>query len=120
GVAVAEQCKRLGVHINFAPAVDINSNPKNPVIGFRAFGSDKELVSRLGIAYMQALQSNGVMACAKHFPGHGDVTVDSHHDLPQIDKDATALKALELYPFQQLFDRGVQSVMIAHLNLPQL
>lgn len=120
GVAVAEQCKRLGVHINFAPAVDINSNPKNPVIGFRAFGSDKELVSRLGIAYMQALQSNGVMACAKHFPGHGDVTVDSHHDLPQIDKDAAALKALELYPFQQLFDRGVQSVMIAHLNLPQL
>lgn len=120
GAAIAEQCKRLGVHINFAPAVDINNNPKNPVIGFRSFGSEKELVSRLGIAYTQSLQNNGVMACAKHFPGHGDVTVDSHHDLPQIDKDAAALKILELYPFQQLIDTGVQAVMIAHLNLPGL
>lgn len=120
GTAIAEQCKRLGVHINFAPAVDINNNPKNPVIGFRSFGSDRDLVSRLGISYTMALQNNGIMACAKHFPGHGDVTVDSHHDLPQIDKDAAALNELELYPFRQLISNGVQSIMIAHLNLPRL
>lgn len=120
GTVVAMQCRRLGVHINFAPSVDVNNNPKNPVIGFRSFGSDKDLVSRLGLAYTKALQNNGIMACAKHFPGHGDVSVDSHHDLPVINKSKTALKTLELYPFQHLIDSGVQSVMIAHLNLPQI
>jgi beta-N-acetylhexosaminidase len=118
GTAVAAQCKRLGVHINFAPTIDVNNNPKNPVIGFRSFGSNKALVSKMGIAYAKALQNNGVMACAKHFPGHGDVTVDSHKDLPIINKNKATLQALELYPFQQLIDNGVQSIMIAHLNLP--
>lgn len=120
GTVIAEQCKRLGVHINFAPSIDINNNPKNPVIGFRSFGSDKALVAQLGNAYMKGLQNNGIMASAKHFPGHGDVHIDSHEDLPAIDKNMATLKDVELYPFQQLIKNGVQSVMVAHLNLPQL
>lgn len=118
--AIAAQCQRLGVHINFAPDIDINNNPKNPVINFRSFGEDKARVSRLGIAYMQGLQKNGVMACAKHFPGHGDVSVDSHEDLPVITKSAAALNNLELQPFRALIAAGVQSIMIAHLSVPAL
>jgi len=120
GAAVAAQCRRLGVHIDFAPVVDINNNPKNPVINFRSFGDDREWVSRLGIAYMRGLQDNGVMACAKHFPGHGDVSVDSHVDLPLIKKTRAQLQDMEFYPFRQLIAAGVQSVMIAHLNVPAL
>lgn len=118
--AVADQCLRLGVHIDFAPVVDVNNNPKNPVINFRSFGEDKEWVSRLGIAYMKGLQDKGVMACAKHFPGHGDVAVDSHVDLPVISKNREQLDTLEFYPFRQLIAAGVQSVMIAHLSVPAL
>jgi beta-glucosidase-like glycosyl hydrolase len=118
--AVADQCKRLGVHVDFAPVVDVNNNPKNPVINFRSFGEDRELVARMGIAYMRGLQDKGVMACAKHFPGHGDVAVDSHLDLPLIKKSKAELTALELYPFQQLIKAGVQSIMIAHLSVPSL
>lgn len=118
--AVADQCLRLGVHIDFAPVVDVNNNPKNPVINFRSFGEDKEWVSRLGIAYMKGLQDKGIMACAKHFPGHGDVAVDSHVDLPVISKSREQLDTLELYPFRQLIAAGVQSVMIAHLSVPAL
>ena len=81
GIAVGEQCKRIGIHVNYAPVVDINNNPNNPVIGFRSFGEDKNKVAKLGIAYMQGMQDAGIMACAKHFPGHGDVDVDSHLDL---------------------------------------
>ena len=80
GVAVGEQCKRIGVHVNYAPVVDVNNNPDNPVIGFRSFGEDRNKVSRMGIAYMKGMQDAGIMACAKHFPGHGDVAVDSHYD----------------------------------------
>jgi beta-N-acetylhexosaminidase len=120
GNAVAEQCKRLGVHIDFAPVVDVNNNPKNPVINFRSFGDDKELVARMGLAYMRGLQDRGVMACAKHFPGHGDVGVDSHLDLPVIKKSKAELSNLEFYPFQQLIKGGVQSIMIAHLSVPAL
>jgi len=120
GVAIAEQCKLMGVHINFAPTIDINNNPKNPVINFRSFGDVKEKVAEYGIIYMNALQDNGIMACAKHFPGHGDVTIDSHLDLPIINKSKAELLQTELYPFQQLIDKGVQSVMIAHLNIPAL
>lgn len=120
GAAVAAQCKRLGVHVNFAPVVDVNNNPKNPVISFRSFGDNKEWVSKLGIAYMHGLQSNGVMACAKHFPGHGDVAVDSHLDLPIIKKTKQQLEETEFYPFKQLINAGVQSIMIAHLNIPAL
>lgn len=120
GNAVAEQCKRLGVHVDFAPVVDVNNNPKNPVINFRSFGDDKELVARMGLAYMRGLQDRGIMACAKHFPGHGDVGVDSHLDLPVIKKSKAELSSVELYPFQQLIKGGVQSIMIAHLSVPAL
>jgi len=120
GQAIAAQCKRLGVHVNFAPVVDVNNNPANPVINFRSFGEHKERVAQMGIAYMRGLQDNGIMACAKHFPGHGDVATDSHLDLPVINKSLAALKATELYPFQKLSDAGVQSMMIAHLSVPAL
>lgn len=120
GNAVADQCRRLGVHVDFAPVIDINNNPKNPVINFRSFGEDKEWVTRLGIAYMKGLQDKGVMACAKHFPGHGDVATDSHLDLPVIRKSRAQLNELELYPFRRLIEAGVQSIMIAHLSIPAL
>ena len=120
GQAIATQCKRLGVHVNFAPVVDVNNNPANPVINFRSFGENKVLVAQMGIAYMRGLQDNGIMACAKHFPGHGDVATDSHLDLPVIKKSLTDLKATEFYPFQKLSDAGVQSMMIAHLSVPAL
>lgn len=120
GEAVAAQCKRLGVHIDFAPVVDVNNNPKNPIINARSFGEDKEMVAKLGIAYMRGLQDNGVMACAKHFPGHGDTETDSHKDLPTINKTIQQLEALELYPFRRMIDAGVQSIMVAHLDIPAL
>ena len=118
--AVAGQCKRLGVHIDFAPDVDVNNNPANPVINSRSFGEDKTWVAKLGVAYMQGLQQNGVIACAKHFPGHGDTNVDSHKDLPLITKSVDDLDTLELYPFRKLIDAGVKSIMVAHLEVPAL
>lgn len=120
GVAVADQCKRMGVHINFAPVVDVNNNPNNPIINARSFGENKEWVAKMGIAYMRGMQDNGVIACAKHFPGHGDTETDSHHDLPAINKTIQQLEALELYPFRRLMDAGVKSVMVAHLNVPAM
>jgi beta-glucosidase-like glycosyl hydrolase len=120
GLAVGEQCKRIGVHVNYAPVVDINNNPNNPVIGFRSFGEDKDKVSAFGIAYMKGMQDAGIMACAKHFPGHGDVDVDSHLDLPVINKTMGQLDSLELVPFKAIFDAGVGSVMIAHLYIPAI
>jgi beta-N-acetylhexosaminidase len=120
GQTIAAQCKRLGVHVNFAPVVDVNNNPANPVINARSFGEDKKRVTRLAIAYMRGMQDAGVMACAKHFPGHGDVSVDSHLDLPVINKSRAALDTLELYPFRELVRAGVQSVMVAHLAVPVL
>jgi len=120
GALVAAQCKRLGVHIDFAPDVDVNNNPKNPVINFRSFGQDKDWVAQLGIAYMKGLQDNGVMACAKHFPGHGDVSVDSHKDLPVVDKSLEEIKDVELYPFRKMVAAGVKSIMVAHLQVPAM
>lgn len=120
GQYIAAQCKLLGVHINFAPDIDINNNPNNPVINFRSFGEDKKMVSHLGIAYMRGLQDNNVLACAKHFPGHGDVDIDSHFDLPIIHKTKAEMDTMELYPFQQLSDSGVASMMVAHLSIPAL
>ncbi|MBA2500734.1 MAG: serine hydrolase [Chitinophagaceae bacterium] len=120
GVAVGEQCKRLGIHVNYAPVVDINNNPNNPVIGYRSFGEDKFKVADLGVAYMKGMQDAGIMACAKHFPGHGDVDVDSHYDLPIINKSLAQLDTAELYPFKKLFEAGVGSVMIAHLYIPAI
>ena len=120
GLAVGEQCKRLGVHVNYAPVVDINNNPNNPVIGYRSFGEDKQKVSDYGVAYMKGMQDAGIMACAKHFPGHGDVDVDSHFDLPVINKNRAQLDSMELVPFRAIFDAGVGSVMIAHLYIPAI
>ncbi|MEI8278517.1 MAG: glycoside hydrolase family 3 N-terminal domain-containing protein [Bacteroidota bacterium] len=120
GTAIAYQCKRLGVHIDFAPVVDVNNNPNNPVISFRSFGEDKTRVSRFSIAYMHGLQGNGVMACAKHFPGHGDTDVDSHKDLPVISKTLAQLDTLELYPFRAMIRAGVKGMMVAHLEVPAL
>src|SRR4029079_10225070 len=116
GKAVGEQCKRIGVQVNYAPVVDVNNNPNNPVIGYRSFGEDKYKVSKLGVAYMKGMQDAGIMACAKHFPGHGDVDVDSHFDLPVINKTAAQLDSVELVPFKALIKAGVGSVMIAHLS----
>lgn len=120
GQVVAAQCKRLGLHVNYAPVVDVNNNPNNPVINDRSFGEDKYKVANFGIQYMKGMQDNGVMACAKHFPGHGDVTADSHYDLPVINKSMAQLDSLELYPFKKIFEAGVASVMMAHLYIPAI
>ncbi len=120
GRAIAEQCKRIGIHVNYAPVVDINNNPNNPVIGVRSFGEDKYKVGLFGTRIMQGMQDNGVMACAKHFPGHGDVDVDSHYDLPVINKTMAQLTDLELYPFKEVFSNGIGSVMVAHLAIPAI
>lgn len=120
GEAVARQLRRMNIHVNYAPDVDVNNNPNNPVIGYRSFGEDKYKVAAFGIQYMKGLQDHHVMACAKHFPGHGDVAVDSHFDLPVISKTKAQLDSLELYPFRQLFNAGTGSVMIAHLFIPAI
>ncbi len=120
GRLVGSQCRRMGIQVNYAPVVDINNNPDNPVINDRSFGEDKKIVAEYGVEYMKGLQDEGVMACAKHFPGHGDVSVDSHLDLPVINKDKRQLDSLELYPFRALFAAGVGSVMIAHLYIPAI
>lgn len=120
GKLVGEQCRRIGIQINYAPVVDVNNNPANPVINDRSFGEDKHKVAMLGIQYMRGLQDAGVMACAKHFPGHGDVSVDSHYDLPVVNKTKAQLDSLEMYPFRQLVKAGVGAVMVAHLSIPSL
>lgn len=120
GYSIGKQLKNIGVHINFAPVVDINNNPLNPIINFRSFGEDKELVSELGLAYMKGLEKAGVMAVAKHFPGHGDVSVDSHYDLPVVKKSIEELLSFELYPFIKLIGQGLNGVLIAHLNVPAM
>lgn len=120
GQIVAEQCKRFGVHVNYAPVVDVNNNPDNPVINDRSFGEDKYKVAKFGIQYSKGMQDLGVMACAKHFPGHGDVAVDSHYDLPVINKSRQQLDSLELFPFRQIFNSGISSAMVAHLYIPSI
>jgi beta-N-acetylhexosaminidase len=120
GKIVGEQCKRAGIQVNYAPVIDINNNPDNPVINDRSFGEDKYKVALFGTQYMKGMQDVGVMACAKHFPGHGDVAVDSHKDLPVINKSRAQLDALELYPFREIFKAGVGSVMVAHLSIPAI
>lgn len=120
GQAVANECRRLGVHINFAPVADVNNNPQNPVINERSFGENKQNVAAKCFEYMRGLQDNGVMACAKHFPGHGDTDVDSHFDLPVVNKDMADLNDLELMPFRILSQKGIGSIMIAHLQVPSI
>ena len=120
GSWVAEQCKQLGIQVNFAPVVDVNNNPNNPVINDRSFGENKYKVASMGIQYMLGMRDKGVMGSAKHFPGHGDVDVDSHLAMPVISKSKEQLDSLELYPFQKIFDAGIGSAMIGHLFIPAL
>ena len=120
GNTVGFQCKRMGINVNYAPVVDVNNNPENPVINDRSFGENKYKVATFGVQYMKGLQAENVMACAKHFPGHGDVAVDSHLDLPVINKSIKSLDSLELYPFKEMIKAGVGSVMMAHLYIPAI
>ena len=120
GAAIAAQCKRLGIHVDYAPDADINNNPFNPVINDRSFGQNKNLVIQHSIAFMKGLQDNGVMATAKHFPGHGDVSVDSHVDIPVVNKSRAQLDYMELAPFRALINAGIESVMVGHLSVPSI
>lgn len=120
GKRMGQHMKREGVHINFAPVVDVNTNPLNPVIGNRSYGEDKDNVSKKAIAFSKGLQSERIMACAKHFPGHGDTAQDSHKTLPKVDHDTTRLKEVELYPYRKIFDAGIGAAMVAHLSVPAL
>jgi beta-glucosidase-like glycosyl hydrolase/CubicO group peptidase (beta-lactamase class C family) len=120
GKAVALQFKRLGMHVNLAPVADINNNPNNPVINYRSFGEDREKVSSKTIMYMKGMQDYGILATAKHFPGHGDTDVDSHEDLPRISHPHERLENTEIFPFRKLINEGSGAIMTAHLNLPSL
>ena len=120
GANLAKQAHRLGVHVNFAPVVDVNNNPNNPVINFRSFGENKYAVARKATAYVRGMQDNHLITSLKHFPGHGDTGTDSHYDLPLIGKSRVDLDSLELYPFRQLINAGAMGVMIAHLSIPAL
>lgn len=120
GQAIGQQCKRLGVHVNFGPVADVNNNPKNPVINFRSFGENQALVAQKSIQFFKGMQSRGVIGCAKHFPGHGDTDIDSHYDLPRITHSLERLKAVELRPFREMIAQNVPSIMIAHLEVPAL
>ena len=120
GLAVAEQCQMANIHINYAPVVDINVNPKNPVIHARSFGEDRDKVTAYGRAYMKGMQDGGIIACSKHFPGHGDTEVDSHKGLPVLPFSRERLDSLELYPFCDQIKHGVGMVMMGHLHIPAL
>lgn len=120
GKAIGAQCKRMGIHMNFAPVADVNNNPDNPVINDRSFGENKYKVAAFAIEYMKGMRDEGVMSSAKHFPGHGDVNVDSHFDLPVINKTKQQLDSLELYPFVEMIKEGVPGIMAAHLYIPAI
>lgn len=120
GLAVAEQCEMVNIHINYAPVVDININPKNPVIHARSFGEDRDKVTQFARAYMQGMQDGGIVACSKHFPGHGDTEVDSHKGLPILPFSRERLDSMELYPFRDQIKEGVKMVMMGHLHIPAL
>lgn len=120
GLAVAEQCKMVNIHINYAPVVDINVNPKNPVIHARSFGENRDKVTQYGRAYMRGMQDGGIVACSKHFPGHGDTEVDSHKGLPILPFSRERIDSLELYPFRDQINEGVKMVMMGHLHIPCL
>lgn len=120
GQQIGKQSNRMGIHFNFAPSVDVNVNPNNPIIGNRSYGSDPENVGKKGAAFMKGQQSMGVLASAKHFPGHGDTDQDSHKTLPLISANKADLEKYHVAPFRQLIKEGVQAVMVAHLNVPAL
>ena len=120
GAAISKHTRRLGVHFNFAPVVDINTNPENPIIGNRSFGEDKYNVTQKALAFMNGMHREGVLSSAKHFPGHGDTDSDSHKTLPTITFSAERINQVELYPYRELIPEGLSSVMVAHLNVPAL
>ncbi|MEP6788191.1 MAG: glycoside hydrolase family 3 N-terminal domain-containing protein, partial [Acidobacteriota bacterium] len=120
GVVTGREAKALGIQHVYAPVLDVNNNADNPVINVRSFGEDPEAVGRFGVAFMDGLQSQGVLATAKHFPGHGDTNVDSHRGLPIIDHSRESLEKTELVPFRQAIAAGIGSIMIAHIGLPQI
>ncbi len=120
GKIIAEELAELGINCNFAPVVDINSNPKNPVINVRSFGDNPKIVSEHGVAFMNGLHSQNIIATAKHFPGHGDTDVDSHLGLPRVNKTLSDLEQFELKPFKSCIDAGLEMVMTAHIELPQV
>lgn len=120
GLEIAKECRALGIHQNYAPVLDINNNPKNPIINVRSFGEDAELVSEMGLALIKGIQDGKVIATAKHFPGHGDTDIDSHNDLPVINYGKDRLEKTELVPFRNAIEKGVMSVMIAHLSFPSI
>lgn len=120
GLEVARDYKRIGMHMNLAPDVDVNNNAKNPVINYRSFGENKYNVAAKAGAYMKGMQDGGLLVSLKHFPGHGDTDVDSHYDLPQLKFTKARLDSLEIYPFKELIKEGASGVMIAHMNIPAL
>lgn len=120
GALLGQEVKEFGLNLNFAPVLDINSNPKNPVIGDRSFGNNSEIVSELGIQTMKGMESQSVIPTVKHFPGHGDTSVDSHLELPIVNKSLKELKNLELIPFERAIEQGADVVMVAHILLPEL
>ncbi len=120
GEEIANHCKRLGVNINFGPVVDINTNPNNPIINARSFGEDVFNVTKLSDAYMCGMQDKHVLACAKHFPGHGDTDQDSHKTLPSVNQNMLRMDSVELYPYRKLISHGLASIMAAHLNVPAM
>lgn len=120
GEEMGRECRKLGVHINFAPVLDVNNNPSNPVIGTRSFGENPQDVSEKGIAYAKGLEQTGVMAVGKHFPGHGDTSDDSHKTLPLISHNLEHLNKIEFYPFKQFIDKGFSGIMTGHLSIPAL
>ena len=120
GKNMAQEAKRIGAQFNFAPVIDINTNPKNPIIGNRSFGEDKMNVTDHAIALMKGIQSQGVFCTGKHFPGHGDTALDSHYALPLVSFSKDRIEKVELYPYKRMFDEGLVSVMVAHLNIPSL
>ena len=120
GEQMAIQAKRMGIHFNFAPVLDINTNPLNPIIGNRSFGEDKFKVTERALALMKGIQSQGVFATGKHFPGHGDTATDSHYSLPFVNFSKERLNDVEFYPYKKLFSEGLASIMVAHLNVPSI
>ncbi len=120
GAQIGRQCRAMGIHLNFAPVVDINTNPANPIIGNRSFGENPRAVTRSAASLMSGMQSEGLLTSLKHFPGHGDTSKDSHKELPYVSADRKRLDSVELYPYRALIERGVSSVMVAHLGIPAL
>jgi len=120
GVQIGKHCNLLGIHNNYAPVVDINTNPNNPVIGTRSFGEDRDNVTAKAMAFMNGMQSQGVLACAKHFPGHGDTSSDSHKSLPIINFSAQRIDSIELHPYKAMIAAELGSIMVAHLEVPSL